>query len=103
MLSSRKQCLFMPCRTFSTLRRHLKANRFLFSSLIVMRACSFYRTYNFLCVITPESPHCERYFRSHLKCELAPLNAKTERLLKKEERLTSKIAAAYAKITCLRK
>jgi tRNA(Ile)-lysidine synthase TilS/MesJ len=68
-----------------------------------MRAYSFYRTYNFFCVITPESPYCERYFRSHLKCELAPSDAKAERFFKKKKRLTSEITAAYAKITRLRK
>jgi hypothetical protein len=68
-----------------------------------MRACSFYRIYNFFCVITPESFYCERYFRSHLKYELAPLDAKAERLLKKEKRLASEIAAVYAKITRFRK
>jgi tRNA(Ile)-lysidine synthase TilS/MesJ len=93
----------MPRRTSSTLRRHFKADRLLFSGLIVMRAYSFCRTYNFLCVITPEFSYCERYFRSYLECELAPLNAKAERLFKEKERLTFKIVAAYAKITRLRK
>jgi hypothetical protein len=68
-----------------------------------MRAYSFYRIHNFLCVIAPESPHYERYFRSHLKYELAPSDAKIERLFKEEKRLASKIAAAYAKITRFRK
>jgi hypothetical protein len=103
MLSSRKQCFFMPRRTFSILRRHFKANRLLSFSLIVMRVCSFCRTYNFFCVITLEFFYCERYFRSHLKYELAPLNAKAERLFKKKERLTFEITAAYSKITRLRK
>jgi hypothetical protein len=103
MLSSRKQCFSMPRRTSSTLRRHLKADRLLSSGLIVMRACSFCRTHNFLCVVAPESPHCERCFRSHLECELAPPDAKAERLLKEEERLASEIAAAYAKTSRLRK
>jgi hypothetical protein len=93
----------MPRRTSSTLRRYLKANRFLFSGLIVMRACFFYRVYNFFCVIAPESFYYERYFRSNLKCELASLNAKAERLLKKKERLASEIAAIYAKTIRLRK
>ena len=68
-----------------------------------MRACSFCRIHNFLCVIAPESPHCERYFRSHLKCELAPPDAKAERLFKEKKRLTSEIAATYTKISRLRK
>ena len=68
-----------------------------------MRACSFYRTHNFFYVIAPESSHCERCFRSHLKYELAPLDAKAKRLLKKEKRLASEITAAYTKITRLRK
>jgi tRNA(Ile)-lysidine synthase TilS/MesJ len=93
----------MPRRISSILRRHFKADRLLFSDLIIMRACSFYRIYNFLCVIAPESSYCERYFRSHLKCELAPLDAKVERLFKKKERLISEIAATYAKITRFRK
>jgi hemerythrin len=93
----------MPRRTFNILRRHLKADRLLSSGLIVMRACSFCRTHNFFYVITPESSHCERYFRSHLECELAPLNAKAERLFKEEKRLVSEITAAYAKITRFRK
>jgi hypothetical protein len=93
----------MPRRIFSILRRYLKADRFLSSGLIVMRACSFYRTHNFLCVITPESSHCERYFRSHLKYELTPPDAKAERFLKKKERLASEITAAYTKITRFRK
>jgi hypothetical protein len=103
MLSFRKQYFFISRRIFSILRRHFKANRFLFSGFIIMRACSFYRIYNFLCVITPESSHCERYFRSYLKYELASLNAKAERLFKKKKRLVSEIAAAYAKITHFRK
>jgi hypothetical protein len=90
-------------RTTSTFRRYLKADRLLLFELIVMRAYSYYRTYNFLYVIGPESPHYERCFRSYLKCELTPPNAKIERLLKKEERLTFEIAAAYAKTTRLRK
>jgi hypothetical protein len=93
----------MPRRTSSTLRRYLKADRLLSSGLIVMRACFFCRTHNFLCVITPESSYCERCFRSHLECELVFLDAKAERLFKKEERLISEIAAAYVKITRLRK
>jgi hypothetical protein len=93
----------MSRRIFSILRRHFKADRFLFSGLIVMRAYFFYRTYNFLYVIAPESSHYERYFRSYLECELAPLNAKVERFFKEEKRLISEIAAIYAKITRLRK
>jgi hypothetical protein len=68
-----------------------------------MRAYSFCYTHNFFYVITPESSYYERYFRSHLKCELALLNVKAERLLKKKERLASEIATAYAKITRFRK
>jgi hypothetical protein len=93
----------MPCRTSSTLRRYRKADRLLFSGLIIMRAYSFCRIYNFFCVVTPESPHCKRYFRSYLKCELAFLDIKAERLFKKEKRLASEIAAVYAKITRFRK
>jgi hypothetical protein len=89
----------MPRRISNTLRRYFKANRFLFSGLIVMRVCFFYRSYNFLCVITPESLYYERYFRSHLKCELAPSDAKIERLFKEKKRFASEIAAVYAKIT----
>jgi hypothetical protein len=85
MLSPRKQCLSMPRRTSSTLRRHLKADRLLSSGLIVMRACFFCRIHNFFCLITPEFSYCERYFRSHLKCELASSDAKAERLLKKKK------------------
>jgi hypothetical protein len=103
MLSSRKQCLFMSRRISSILRRYLKANRFLFFGLIVIRACFFCRTHNFLYVITLESFYCERYFRSHLKCELAPLDAKAKRLFKKKKRLAFEIIAAYAKITRFRK
>jgi tRNA(Ile)-lysidine synthase TilS/MesJ len=68
-----------------------------------MRAYSFCLTHNFLYVIAPESPHYERYFRSHLKYELAPLDAKAERLFKEKKRLASEIAATYAKTTRLRK
>jgi tRNA(Ile)-lysidine synthase TilS/MesJ len=68
-----------------------------------MRVYSFYRTHNFLYVIAPESPYYERYFRSYLECELAPPDAKAERLFKKKKRLASEIAAAYAKTTRLRK
>jgi hypothetical protein len=93
----------MPRRISSILRRHLKADRFLFSGLIVMRACFFCRIYNFLYVITPKFSYCERYFRSHLKYELASLDAKAERLFKKEKRLAFEIAAIYVKITRLRK
>jgi hypothetical protein len=93
----------MPRRTSSTLRRHFKADRLLFSGLIIMRAYSFCRTHNFLYVIAPEFSYYERYFRSYLKCELAPPDAKVERLFKKEERLISEITAAYAKTSRLRK
>jgi hypothetical protein len=93
----------MPRRIFNTLRRHFKADRFLSFGLIIMRACSFYRIYNFFCVIAPESFYCERYFRSYLECKLTFLDVKVERLLKKEERLASEIAAIYTKITRLRK
>jgi hypothetical protein len=103
MLSPRKQYFFIPRRTSSTLRRHLKINRFLSSDLIVMRAYSFYRIHNFFCVIAPESPHCERYFRSYLKCKLAPLAPKPQRLLKKKQRLTSEIITIYTKTSRLRK
>jgi hypothetical protein len=103
MLSSRKQCFSIPRRTSNILRRHFKANRLLSSGLIVMRACSFYRIYNFLYVIAPESFYCERYFRSYLKCELAPPDAKIERLFKEKERLTFEIAVIYTKISRLRK
>jgi hypothetical protein len=103
MLSSRKQYFFISRRIFSTLRRHLKADRFLFSGLIIMRAYFFYRTHNFLYIIAPKSSHCERYFRSHLKYELAPSDAKVKRLFKKKERLISEITAAYAKTSRLRK
>jgi hypothetical protein len=87
----------MSRRTFSTLRRHFKADRLLFSNLIIMRACSFYRIYNFFYMIAPESSY------SHLKYELAPLDAKAERLFKEKERFASEIAAIYAKITRFRK
>jgi hypothetical protein len=68
-----------------------------------MRACSYCRIYNFFCVVAPESFYCERCFRSYLECELALPDAKIERLLKEEERLVFEIAAAYAKISRLRK
>jgi hypothetical protein len=68
-----------------------------------MRAYFFYRIYNFLCVVTLESSHCERCFRSHLECELAPPDAKAERFFKKKERFIFEIAAAYAKIIRFRK
>jgi len=68
-----------------------------------MRACFFYRTHNFLYVITPESPYCERCFRSYLEYKLASSNAKAKRLLKEEKRLTSEIAVIYAKTSRLRK
>jgi hypothetical protein len=68
-----------------------------------MRACSFCRIYNFLCVIAPESFYCERCFRSYLEYELAPPDVKVERLFKEEERLASEIAAVYAKASRLRK
>jgi hypothetical protein len=93
----------MPRYISSTLRRHFKTDRFLFSDLIIMRAYSYYRTHNFLCVIAPESSHCERYFRLYLEYELAPPDIKTERFLKEKERLISEITATYAKITRLRK
>jgi hypothetical protein len=93
----------MPRYIFSTLRRYFKADRLLSSGLIVIRACSYYRIHNFLCVIAPESPYYERCFRSHLKCKLAPPDVKAKRFLKKKERLISEIAAIYTKITRLRK
>jgi hypothetical protein len=93
----------MSRRISSTLRRYLKADRFLFSGLIVMRACFYCRIHNFLCVMALKSLHCERCFRSYLKCKLAPPDAKAERLFKEKERLAFEIAAAYAKISRLRK
>jgi hypothetical protein len=93
----------MPRRISNTLRRHLKADRFLFSGLIIMRACSYCRIHNFFYIVAPESFYCERYFRSYLKCELAPPDAKAERLFKKEKRFISEITAVYAKISRLRK
>jgi hypothetical protein len=93
----------MPRRISNILRRYFKADRFLFSGFIIMRACSFCRIYNFFCVITPESSHCERYFRSYLECKLAFLDVKAEWLFKEKKRLVSEIAAIYAKITRLRK
>jgi hypothetical protein len=93
----------MSRRTSNILRRHLKADRFLSSGLIVMRACSFYRIYNFLYVIAPESLYCERYFRSYLKYKLALPDAKAERFLKEEERFASEITAVYTKTSRFRK
>jgi hypothetical protein len=93
----------MPRHISSTLRRYLKADRFLSSGLIIMRAYSYYRTHNFFYVIAPESLYCERYFRSYLKYKLAPPDIKIKRLLKEKERLISEITAVYAKITRLRK
>jgi hypothetical protein len=93
----------MSRRISSILRRHFKANRFLFSDLIIMRACSYYRTYNFFCVITPESFYCERYFRFYLEYKLTSPDAKAERLFKKKERFISEIIAVYTKISRLRK
>jgi hypothetical protein len=93
----------MSRRTFSTLRRYFKANRLLFSGLIVMRVCSFYRIYNFLYMMAPESSHCERYFRFYLEYELAPSDAKIKRLFKEKKRLVSEITVIYAKISRLRK
>jgi hypothetical protein len=93
----------MPRRTSSTLRRYFKADRFLFFGLIIMRACSFCRTYNFFCIITPESSYYERCFRSYLKCELAFPDVKAKRFFKKKERFVSEIAVAYAKTTRFRK
>jgi hypothetical protein len=55
-------------------------------------------------MIASESLYYERYFRSYLKYKLAFFDVKAERFfLKKKKRLVSEIAAAYAKITCLRK
>jgi hypothetical protein len=93
----------MPRHISSILRRYCKADRFLFSGFIVMRACSYYRIYNFLYVIAPESPYYERCFRFYLEYELAFPDIKIERLFKKEERLVSEIITAYAKITRFRK
>jgi hypothetical protein len=93
----------MPRYISSILRRHLKADRLLFSGLIVMRAYSYYRIYNFLYVITPESLYYERCFRSYLEYELILPDVKAERLFKEKERLIFEIVTAYAKITRLRK
>jgi hypothetical protein len=93
----------MSRRIFSILRRHLKADRLLSFSLIIMRAYSYCRIHNFFYIVTPESLHCERYFRFYLKCELAPPDAKTERFFKEKERLAFEIAAVYTKISRLRK
>ena len=93
----------MPRHISSTLRRHLKADRLLFFSLIVMRAYSYCRTHNFLYIVAPESSYYERCFRSYLKYKLAFPDVKAERFLKKKKRLISEIAAAYAKITRLGK
>jgi hypothetical protein len=53
--------------------------------------------------MAPEFSYCERYFRSHLKYELAPPDAKTKRLFKKKKRLASKITATYTKTSRFRK
>jgi len=103
MLSSRKQYFLIPRRTSNTLRRHLKADRLLFSGFIIMRACSYCRIYNFLYIIAPESPHCERCFRLYLEYELAPPDIKIKRLFKEKERLTFEIIIIYTKITRFRK
>jgi hypothetical protein len=68
-----------------------------------MRTYSFYRTHNFLYIITPKSLYCERYFRFYLKYKLAFPDAKAERLLKKKKRFISEITVIYAKISRLRK
>jgi hypothetical protein len=93
----------MPRRISSIFRRYFKVNYFLSFGLIVMRAYFFCRIYNFLYVIAPESFYYERYFRSHLKCELVFPNIKAERLFKEKERLAFEIAAVYAKTTRFRK
>jgi hypothetical protein len=50
-----------------------------------------------------ESFYCEQYFRSYLKCKLAPPDAKAERLFKEKKRLVSEIAVIYTKISRFRK
>src|SRR5258707_533572 len=84
MLSSRKLCFPIPRRTSSTFRPHFIVDYLLSSGLIVMRAYLYCRTYNFLCVVGPESVYCERYFRSYLEYEVALLDAKAERLFNKK-------------------
>jgi hypothetical protein len=68
-----------------------------------MRAYSFCRTYNFFCMIAPESSYCERYFYSYLECELALPDAKAERLFKEKKRFIFEIAVIYAKTFRFRK
>ena len=93
----------MPRHISSTLRRYLKADRFLSSGLIIMRAYPYYRTHNFFYVIAPESLYCERYFRSYLKYKLISPDVKVERFFKEKERLTFEIIAVYTKIIRFRK
>jgi hypothetical protein len=45
------------------LRRFRKADRLLQTDFFIMRPCFYYFTRDFLCIFSPESPYCERYFR----------------------------------------
>jgi hypothetical protein len=68
-----------------------------------MRLCDFCTGREFLCVVSPESPHCKRCIRANRVCELAFPNAELDRLYKQDLKLREARAELTAKKTRLRK
>jgi hypothetical protein len=106
MLSPRKQCFLMPrsrSQIISSFRRQRKADRILFSGMLVIRAYTYYFTRGFFCVLGAESLYYERYYRANRQCELASPDTEIERLLKQERKLFSEIKEAQTKVIRLSK
>jgi hypothetical protein len=69
----------------------------------MMRPCSYCSTRDFLCILSSESPHCERCFRVNRQCKLAPPDAEIERLHKEAKKLFERTKKARAKAVRLAK
>jgi hypothetical protein len=63
-----------------------------------MRPCFYYFIRDFLCVLSLESPYCERCFRVNRQYELVPSDAEIERLYKKIKKLFNGAKKARAKV-----
>jgi hypothetical protein len=64
----------MPPRrrlTFSTFRRHQKADQILETGLLVIRPCAYYVSSSSLCVLLEISEKCEQCHRFNRLCDLA--------------------------------
>jgi hypothetical protein len=64
-----------------------------------MRPYRFCVSRGFLCVVFDLSEYYEQYFRRKRPCELAPLNAEIERLLRQKKKFFDKAMKAKTKVT----